>query len=259
MTGESRQAADVLAGTRRLMVVTGAGMSRDSGVPTFRDSLTGLWSQFDPQELATEQAFRANPSRVFGWYLDRWRQVRDIEPHPGYHALTQLREWLDWLTVATQNVDGLHATAGNGNIIELHGLLSAFRCLDEGHPYDSAKLQEIRVPEDGAFDPPECPQCGSPIRPGVVWFGEALPADAVQRAWSAADECDSMLVVGTSSIVYPAAELPEIVLAKGCPVVEINPTATPLSGLVSVSWRERAAVALPALVEHLISATARVQ
>ncbi len=234
-------------------------MSHDSGVPTFRDSLTGLWSQFDPQELATEQAFRANPSRVFGWYLNRWRQVRDVEPHPGYDALTQLREWLDWLTVATQNVDGLHAKAGNGSTIELHGSLSAFRCLDEGHPYDSAQLQEITVADGRTAEPPECPQCGSPIRPGVVWFGEPLPARAVQRAWSAADECDSMLVVGTSSIVYPAAELPEIAIARGCPVVEINPTATPLSGSVSVSWRERAAVALPALIEQLTLTTTPVQ
>ncbi|MFQ5704059.1 MAG: NAD-dependent deacetylase [Gemmatimonadales bacterium] len=251
MLRELDRAVEQLAGARRLLVVTGAGMSRDSGIPTFRDSLTGLWSKFDPQELATEPAFRRNPARVFGWYLTRWRQVREVEPHPGYYALIRLAERLDRLTIATQNVDGLHSRAGSSDVIELHGSLSAFRCIDRGHRYEATNLEDITVPDDGVVEPPSCSDCGSPIRPGVVWFGEPLPGEAVERAWSAVEQCDAMLVVGTSALVYPAAELPEIALSRDCPVIEINPTATPVTASATAWLAERAAVALPTLVERL--------
>ncbi|UCG86942.1 MAG: NAD-dependent deacylase [Gemmatimonadota bacterium] len=255
MTGQQwcDGAAAVLGGAQSLMVVTGAGMSHDSGVPTFRDAMTGLWARYDPQELATETAFRNNPARVFGWYLWRWHLVRGVEPHAGYDALVRLESMFDDFLIATQNVDGLHCRSGSKAVVELHGSLEAFRCLDRGHPYDTANIAGLAVPTVEEVEPPRCPDCDSPIRPGVVWFGESLPHLAVGRAWSAVAQCDALIVVGTSALVYPAAELPEIVVRRGGPVVEINPESTPLSPRVTVSWPERAAVALPALVDRLMA------
>jgi len=226
-------------------------MSHDSGVPTFRDAMTGLWARYDPQELATETAFRNNPARVFGWYLWRWHLVHGVQPHLGYYALVRLESIFEELLIATQNVDGLHRRAGSATIVELHGSLDAFRCLDHGHPYDSKNIAGMAAPTVEEVEPPRCPQCDSPIRPGVVWFGESLPPLAVERAWSAVSRCDALIVVGTSALVYPAAELPEIALRRGSPVVEINPESTPLSQRATVSWPERAAVALPALADKL--------
>jgi NAD-dependent deacetylase len=248
---ELERAVAVLVAAKRLIAVTGAGMSHDSGVPTFRDAQTGLWARYDPQELATETAFRRHPARVFGWYLSRWEKIRDVDPHPGYDALVRLEMAFEELLVATQNVDGLHRRSGSKNVVELHGSLAAFRCLDCGHPYDSAKLEGLQA-TDGEVEPPRCTVCGSLVRPGVVWYGEVLPAEAVQRAWAAASRCDAMLVVGTSALVYPAAELPEIALQRGYPVVEVNPDATPLTPRVDVWLEERAAKALPALADRLI-------
>jgi NAD-dependent deacetylase len=259
MNGESwiDRAVEVLSGAEGLMVVTGAGMSHDSGVPTFRDAMTGLWARYDPQELATATAFRSNPARVFGWYLWRFHLVRSVKPHPGYRALARLESVAEDFLIATQNVDGLHRRAGSAAVVELHGSLQAFRCFDRGHPYDAAEIAKLAAPTVEEVDPPRCPECDSPIRPGVVWFGESLPQSAVERAWSAVTRCDALLVIGTSALVYPAAELPEIALRRGSPVVEINPESTPLSPRVAVSWPERAAVALPALAERLMSARSR--
>ncbi len=247
------RAAAVLSGAKSLLVVTGAGMSHDSGVPTFRDAMTGLWARYDPQELATETAFRNNPARVFGWYLWRWHLVHGVQPHPGYYALVRLESIFEEFLIATQNVDGLHRRAGSTTVVELHGSLEAFRCLDRGHPYDSKNIAEMAAPTVEEVEPPRCPECDSAIRPGVVWFGESLPPLAVERAWSAVSRCDALIVVGTSALVYPAAELPEIALRRGIPVVEINPESTPLSQRATVSWPERAAVALPALADRLMN------
>jgi NAD-dependent deacetylase len=250
----AERAAGVLAGARRLMVVTGAGMSHDSGVPTFRDATTGLWARYDPQELATETAFRRNPARVFGWYLWRWHLVHGVRPHVGYHALMRLESLYEDCLIATQNVDGLHRRSGSAEVVELHGSLDAFRCLDRGHPYGTEDIAKLEAPTVEEVEPPRCPECDSPIRPGVVWFGEALPPDAVERAWSAVASCDALLVVGTAALVYPAADLPEIALRRGNPVVEINPDTTPLSPRATLFWPERAALALPALLEALTGA-----
>ena len=246
------RAVEALAGAKRLVVVTGAGMSHDSGVPTFRDAMTGLWARFDPHELATEDAYRSNPARVFGWYLWRWCLIREVEPHEGYYILTRLEANADDFLIATQNVDGLHSRAGSQAVVELHGSLTAFRCLDNGHPYDSANLEGMIDLSGKEVEPPPCPECGSPIRPGVVWFGESLPESAVQRAWGAVAACDALLVVGTSALVHPAAELPSLAMRQGVPVVEINPDMTPISHEVTVSWSERAVVALPTLIDRLI-------
>lgn len=244
------RAVEALGTARHVVVLTGAGMSQDSGVPTFRDALTGLWARFDPMELATEDAFRQNPARVFGWYLWRRRLIERAVPHEGYRALVRLERLVDELLVVTQNVDGLHRRAGSSEIVELHGSLESFRCLDGAHPYPAEQLGAL-ADREGEVEPPPCPSCGAPIRPGVVWYGELLPEAALERAWSAAQQCDALLLVGTSALVYPAAGLPSIVLSRGCPVVEVNPEPTPYSGHVMAWLAERASLALPALVDRL--------
>jgi NAD-dependent deacetylase len=253
--GTADAVAATLAGARTVVAVTGAGMSQESGVPTFRDAQTGLWARFDPAELATPEAFRRDPERVFGWYLRRWTLARRAEPHAGYRALAGLADVFDELLVVTQNVDGLHRRAGSPDVVELHGSLEAFRCADAGHPFAADGLEALagRVP-DGPVAPPRCPVCGSPVRPGVVWFGEGLPGAAVERAWAAAESCDAMLVIGTSSLVFPAASVPEIVLRRGRPVIEINPDRTPLTPRARVWWPARAGDALPALAARLHAA-----
>ncbi len=253
---EVRQAERLLTGAESVVVLTGAGMSQESGVPTFRDAQTGLWARFDPMELATEEAFRRHPARVFGWYLWRYHLVRRVQPHAGHRALARLQH--EWGAVSrrafllvTQNVDGLHQRAGSADVVELHGSLGRFRCLDRGHPFDTARLVDLVVPDDGEVTPPACVECGSPVRPGVVWFGEQLPVPSLERAYDGARRCDLMLVVGTSGIVYPAAGLPEVAVRRGAPVIEISPQPTPLTPHVTLAWASTAAVALPQIQEAL--------
>jgi NAD-dependent deacetylase len=253
MTAELERAASILANAKQLVVSTGAGMSRDSGVPTFRDAMTGLWARFDPQELANAQAFLSRPARVFGWYLWRWNLVHKAIPHAGYHALVRMEKAFEDLLVVTQNVDGFHRRVGTRDVVELHGSMEAFRCFDNAHPFESEGLKGLEAGEDGEVDPPRCAECGSPIRPGVVWFGEMLPQQPVERAWTAVGECDALLVVGTSAVVYPAAELPSIALRRGCPVIDVNPDSTPITNDVDVWIPERAEVALPALADILLA------
>ena len=251
MTAPVDLAVELLADARRVVAFTGAGMSQESGVPTFRDAQSGLWARYDPMQLATAEAFRAHPARVFGWYLWRLRLVRAVSPHAGHTALTRLAERFDDLTVVTQNVDGLHRRAGSKRIIELHGAIEAYRCFDAGHPFDSREVDGFLAKPDGDTPPPACPQCGSPIRPGVVWFGEGLPHDAVEAAWTVASACDVLLAIGTSAVVYPAAELPHAALRAGASVVEINPGPTPLTPHATLAWHAAAGEALPALLRAL--------
>jgi NAD-dependent deacetylase len=255
MNAELDRAVAILKDAKKLVVSTGAGMSRDSGVPTFRDAMTGLWSRFDPHELANAQAFSRNPARVFGWYLWRWNLVHQAQPHSGYHALVHMQDAFEELLVVTQNVDGFHRRSGSRDVVELHGSLEAFRCFDNGHEYDSVGLTGLEAGADGEVDPPRCSICGSAIRPGVVWFGETLPKEPVERAWAAVGQCDALLVVGTSAVVYPAAELPSIALRRGCPVIDVNPDSTPLTNDVDVWIPERAEVALPALADLLLTSS----
>jgi len=251
MSNELELAAELLQGMKHVVVLTGAGMSRDSGMPTFREAQTGLWAQYDPQQLATPQAYSRNPARVFGWYVWRYQKAVSLNPHPGYEAIVALESVFEHLVVVTQNVDGLHSRAGSHHVVELHGSLRAFRCTQQGHWFDDEVVAGMSIPPSGEGRPPRCFDCGSPVRPGVVWFGESLPADAVREAWTAAERCDGMLVVGTSALVHPAAGLPDVAFARDRPVIEINPDPTPLSDRVDVWWPERAAVALPQLAGRL--------
>ena len=231
-----------------VVVLTGAGMSQESGVPTFRDALTGLWAKYDPEELATPDAFRRDPVLVLNWYVSRYRRVLEVEPHVGHHALVRLRAHFKSFTIITQNVDGLHQRAGLSAVLELHGALDRFRCVDAAHPYDMLPLARSGATVE---EVPRCGWCGAMIRPGVVWFGETLPERTLAAAWKAVEDADALVVIGTSAVVYPAAELPHVARARSVKVVEINPERTPLSPLADVSWCASAGQALTTLVGAL--------
>jgi NAD-dependent deacetylase len=242
-------AVGALRRAKLVLVATGAGMSRESGIPTFRDALTGLWPRYDPEELATEAAFRRHPARVFGWYLWRRELVARATPHAGYAALVALEGMVPELVVVTQNVDGLHRRAGTRRVIELHGSLDRFFCRDARHPFPTAALPQGTVDTDVV--PPACPECGAPVRPGVVWFGEALPERAVDEAWDLAARCDVMLVVGTSGLVHPAAGLPVVARDAGATLIEVNPAPSEITAVAHVVCRGAAGAVLPALVAGL--------
>lgn len=232
-----------LASARHVMVLTGAGVSAESGVPTFRDAQTGLWSRFRPEELATVQAFEDDPATVWNWYEWRRDLVGKALPNPGHLALARLETQVPRLTLVTQNVDGLHRLAGSRDPIEFHGNLFDNRCLACGRPADD-------VPRP-CPTPPRCQACGGWIRPGVVWFGEAIPADALERSFAAAQDCDLFLSVGTSAEVYPAAGLAGAAQRHGAMLVEINPSATGLARHADLALAAASGIALPALCDAL--------
>ena len=228
-----------LRSARQVTVLTGAGISAESGVPTFRDAQTGLWARYDPHQLATPAAFRHNPRLVWDWYAWRRGLVAQARPNAGHEALAEIERRVPRLTLITQNVDGLHARAGSRNIVELHGNLARTRCSVEETVVESWAETDER--------PPRCPRCGAFLRPDVVWFGEMLPRAALAAAQAAAADCDLFLSVGTSGLVEPAAALPYAALAGGALVVEINPDRTPLTPHVSYHLAGPAGVILPAL------------
>ena len=215
--------AQRLRDARHVVVFTGAGASAESGIPTFRDALTGLWEHFNPAQLATSEAFRADPALCWGWYEWRRQKVAQAKPNGAHLAIAELARHVPNLTVITQNVDDLHERAGSRDVIHLHGRLHSPRCIDCGQPY-TLPLTSDALPEDGSrIEPPRCSACSGYVRPGVVWFGEMLPEDAWSAGLAAAEGCDVFLSIGTSGIVYPAAELPLRALGNGATVVHINP------------------------------------
>lgn len=229
-----------LRDARHVVAMTGAGMSAESGVPTFRDAQTGMWARFRPEELATPQAFRRDPRRVWEWYAWRRELVARAAPHAGHGALVELERRAKRFTLITQNVDGLHRRAGSARVLELHGNLERSVCSAERTVMDSWQ-------ETGEV-PPRCPRCGAPLRPDVVWFGEPLPQAAITEAFAAAAECDVFLCIGTSAQVQPAASLPVEALARGAAVVEVNPEPTPLTAHATHVLAGAAATVLPALL-----------
>ena len=233
------QARSILAQARRVAVLTGSGISAESGVPTFRGA-GGLWRSFRPEELATPGAFERDPKLVWEWYDWRRGLVAAAKPNPAHEALVRLEERCEAFTLATQNVDGLHALAGSRSLILLHGDIWTLRCVSCG-----AERQDRRVPLPEL--PPLC-TCGGLLRPGVVWFGESLPAKAMERATVAAAQADALLMIGTSAAVWPAAGLGEVAIHAGVPVIEINPEPTVYSDRV-LSLAGRAGEILPRLVD----------
>lgn len=231
-----------LAGARKLAVLTGAGISAESGIPTFRDARTGLWARYDPMQLATEEGFRADPSLVWRWYAWRRELVRAARPNAGHRALAAAEARFAHVRVITQNVDGLHARAGSTDLLELHGNILTTICLERcGFSEDVPD----RLP---GGEPPRCPRCGGWLRPGVVWFGEMLDPRSLQDAAAAAADCDVMLVVGTSGLVHPAAGLPAGARRAGAAVITLNPEATELDSLATACLRGKAAELLPTLL-----------
>jgi NAD-dependent deacetylase len=222
------QVAALLARARSVCVSTGAGMSKESGIETFRDDETGLWSKFDPQELATPEAFRRDPVKVWDWY--RWRRAKlaQIEPHAGHRLLAEWEQRVPDFVVVTQNIDGLHHRAGSRNVIELHGRLDVARCT-----YCDYTVQGL----DDLGPEPACPVCMKRLRPAVVWFGEPLPAGAVEAAFLAAQRCNVFVLIGTSGVVQPAASLADAAKAYGAAIIEVNPNVTELSNLADVVVR----------------------
>lgn len=224
----------------RIVLLSGAGMSAESGVPTFRDAQTGLWARFRPEDFATEDAFRSQPALVWDWYQSRREAVARVEPNAGHLAVAAWqRRHPGRMTVVTQNVDGLHQRAGSPGVLALHGNIDQDKWLDPARPCcDPARLQAGR--------PPCCPTCGNRRRPAVVWFGEMLPEAELAAAQAAARACDLMLVVGTSGVVYPAAGLATAGRGR---VVVINPEASALDDAADAVLRGTAAMLLPQILE----------
>jgi NAD-dependent deacetylase len=220
-------AAQYLARARNLCVTTGAGMSAESGVDTFRGA-DGLWARFKPEELATAEAFAHDPRKVWEWYQHRRDQIAAIEPHAGYHVLKAWESRFDRVTIVTQNIDGLHLRSGSTTVLQLHGRIDLVRCVGCGQETETlAKLG----PD------PRCEACGARLRPAVVWFGELLPQDIFDAAVAAVEACDVLLVIGTSGAVEPAASLVRLGRGAGAAVIEINPEETALSWFADVCLR----------------------
>ena len=241
--------ADLLRSARSVAVLTGAGISAESGVPTFRGA-EGLWRSFRAEELATPAAFARDPQLVWDWYRWRRQTIAGVSPNPGHLALVRLQRRLPGFALVTQNVDGLHRRAGSLSVIELHGNIWRARCTREpARVFDEAPASGAEAPlrwsERGEL--PSCPSCGAMLRPDVVWFGEPLDAAIIEKATEAVRACDVLLIVGTSGIVYPAAALPDAARRAGAPIVEINVAETPLTAIANFVLRGPSGSVLPAL------------
>jgi len=231
---------DTMLNSRRVAVLTGAGISAESGVPTFRGK-DGLWGKFKPEELATVNAFMANPKLVWEWYNWRRDLMSRVAPNPGHHALAELESMVGEFTLITQNIDGLHRQAGSKAILEVHGNIHRNKCADCNRLIEA----DIEIDPDNI---PKCDKCGGPIRPDVVWFGEMLDSDILTRAFRASEEADLFFSVGTSAIVHPAASMPIMAKRSGATLVEINPERTSLTELADFYIGARSGEYLPELV-----------
>jgi NAD-dependent deacetylase len=231
----------LLRGVTRLVALTGAGVSQESGLRTFRDAQTGLWAQYKPEELASPQAFARDPKLIWDWYAWRREAVKGVRPNSGHYALVEIEKHVPEFTLVTQNVDGLHRMAGNQNVLELHGNIQRVRCAD---CYIVAETWE-----DDPESVPRCAVCGGLLRPDVVWFGEALPRDQLESAVEAARSCEVFFSIGTSGVVQPAASLAFAAHNRGAVVVEINAEPTPLTPKANFALHGKSGEILPQLVE----------
>lgn len=234
-----RQARGWIEDAQSIAILTGAGISAESGIPTFRGP-GGLWNNHRPEDLATPRAFAHNPKLSWEWYDWRRQRVAAAQPNAGHRALAKLEVRGTHCTLITQNVDGLHRAAGSRNVIELHGSIWRLRCVECGQEKEdrTVPLSEL---------PPHC-SCGGLLRPGVVWFGESLPSAAIEQAIHAAQHCTVFLVCGTSAVVYPAAALPQRALAAGARAIEVNIEETPFSEFAHVSLRGKCGEILPRMI-----------
>ncbi|MBM4309748.1 MAG: NAD-dependent deacylase [Deltaproteobacteria bacterium] len=209
----------------RIVALSGAGMSIESGIASFRGP-GGLWEKYDPEEYGHINTLRYEPAKAWIMLSDMQREILKAQPNKGHYALAELERMGKLCAIITQNVDGLHHVAGNREVIEFHGHLQSVSCMDCGYRVPSAEVDLEKLP-------PRCAQCGGPVKPDAVFFGEAIPSEALTRSHREASTCDLMLVIGTSAMVYPAASMADIAHDAGAQVVEINPSPTPLTGRIS--------------------------
>jgi NAD-dependent deacetylase len=226
---------------RRIAALTGAGVSQESGLRTFRDSQSGLWAQYRPEDLASPEAFGRDPKLVWDWYAWRREAVKAVRPNPGHYALAEMEKKAPQFTLITQNVDDLHRMAGSRNVLELHGNIQRVRCAD------CYTFTEIWG--DDSESVPTCAVCGGLLRPDVVWFGESLPRDQLEAAVEAARSCEVFFSIGTSGAVQPAASLAFAAHNRGALVVEINAEPTPLTSKANYVLQGKSGEILPHLVE----------
>lgn len=233
----------LLLRTSNLVALTGAGVSQESGLRTFRDSQSGLWAQYKPQDLASPQAFARDPKLVWDWYAWRREAIKGARPNAGHYALAEIEKKNPQFTLITQNVDGLHRMAGNQNILELHGNIQRVRCSECSRFADSWDEDSETVPC--------CDHCDGLLRPDVVWFGESLPRDQLERAVEASRACDVYFSIGTSGVVQPAASLAHSAKSNGAIIVEINAETTPLTEKADFFLQGKSGEILPALVKAM--------
>jgi NAD-dependent deacetylase len=231
----------VLRGLSKWAALTGAGVSQESGLRTFRDAQTGLWAQYKPEDLASPEAFRRDPKLIWDWYAWRREAVKGVRPNPGHYALAEIEKRIPGFTLITQNVDGLHRMAGSQNVLELHGNIQRVRCSE------CQAFAETWGDDTDAV--PQCTVCGGLLRPDVVWFGEALPRDQLEAAVEAARSCDVFFSIGTSGVVQPAASLAHAARKRGALVVEINAEPTPLTPKADFAFHGKSGEILPELVQ----------
>jgi len=245
MADDTKRLVARLAAADWVVAFTGAGVSAESGVPTFRGT-DGIWKRFKPEELASMDAFMKNPSLVWEWYAHRKRIIAGIQPNPGHYALARMEQAIPQFALITQNIDNLHRRAGSKSVYELHGNIERNYCISCGKPYGNEEL----LRQAGA---PKCPACGGWIRPDVVWFGEFLPEDQWNASVRAAESADVFLSIGTSNVVYPAASLPLLAKRRGAFLAEINAGETPLTDTADVFLQGPSGVILPDLVASVVA------
>lgn len=238
--------AQQLGTLKRIVVFTGAGVSKESGLDTFRDA-DGVWAKDNPEKYASPAGFRRHPREVWRWYQERRRSATSVQPNPAHEAIADLEEVVPHVVVITQNIDGLHQEAGSTRVLELHGSLRRYKCAQHcrGDP------TPVPTPPLDVEEPTRCPHCGAITRPDVVWFHEMLPMDVWEKAIAKANACDAMLVVGTSGVVEPAASLPWSAKQHGALLVEVNPARTPNTAIADIVLRGPAGTLMPALVDAI--------
>jgi NAD-dependent deacetylase len=247
MTPADPRLLGALRTARRVVVFTGAGVSAESGIPTFRDKQTGLWERFDAAELATPDAFELDPALVWAWYEWRRAAVINAQPNPAHQAITAMATLVPELTLITQNVDDLHERAGSREVLHLHGEILCPYCEKCGQRYTCPN--PMPPPSGSArIEPPRCESCNGRVRPGVVWFGESLPQRQWLSAYEAAKRCDMFFCIGTSSLVQPAASLTTLAIAAGATTIQVNPNSTDIDDTVTFALRGPAGTILPRLV-----------
>ncbi len=244
-------AAQAIRASQRLVVLSGAGISKESGIPTFRDAMHGLWARHDPMQLATPRAFQQNPRLVWDWYHYRRGLLAEAKPNPGHYAIADLEDVLPQVVVITQNIDGLHQQAGSSDVIALHGDIRRNKCFANCQGNPTYVDVETLPAWDESAGPPRCPHCGAYVRPDVVWFEETLPAEAIARAFDLCQTADVLLVVGTSGIVQPVAQLPFVAHQYGALVIEVNPARTPISRVARWHLAGPSGQMLPLVVARL--------